>query len=51
MAELIAAIAALITAVATLWGVMKRSKRRARQSEVDEAVPQPHVTGVRELHL
>jgi hypothetical protein len=48
MAELIAAIAALIAAVATLWGVMKRSKRRARQSAFDETVPQPHVSSAKE---
>lgn len=47
MAELIAAIAALITAVATLWGVMKRAKRRARQAAFDETVSQPHVSSAK----
>lgn len=44
MAELIAAIAALITVVAALWGVIKRSKRRPRLTEFDETETEPHAS-------
>ena len=44
IAKLITAIAALITAVAAVWGMLKRSKRRARHSAFDEAVSQAHVS-------